>query len=233
MRIGFDVDGVLAEFQAAYQDLVVKVTGRDMFLSNDKNNPPCWDWPQYRGYSNGEIQKVWMFILSNSRFWYDLETTRFARNCASRLTTLFDNDNNAHEVYFITDRPGIKAKHQTERWLREWFDLDNATVIVTPDKGVAARLLKLDAYIDDKPANVNAVAAETRPKKNKDYLVMFERLVKDGMSEVQLLEVSRSIHKTPMTRTFLLTRSYNLNEVVDPSVQRVPRIQDFLDAIEV
>jgi hypothetical protein len=61
--------------------------------------------------------------------------------------------NHAHEVYFITDRPGLYTQLQTLTWLDPVFP--GACVIISrKGKGIAAKALSLDVYLDDKVENI-------------------------------------------------------------------------------
>lgn len=157
MRIGFDIDGVLASFIPAYQRLVVEMTGRDLFKPGDDEDPPCWDWPQYRGYSSLEITKVWDHITTDPYFWKRLTPTMAGLGCAKKIKTL---TNGPHRVMFITNRVGVDPLKQTMDWLRYWFDIEYPTVFVTPHKGDTAKWLGLDMYVEDNLDNANDVAVK-------------------------------------------------------------------------
>ena len=61
------------------------------------------------------------------------------------------------EVFFVTSRPGLRAKLQTERWLLYTMDFACPTVIVSRQKGLVAAALGIDLIVDDKPENVREV----------------------------------------------------------------------------
>lgn len=159
MRIGLDVDGVLADFIPAYQALVVRMTGKDLFKPGDDVNPPCWDWPQFRGYTDTEIKAVWAQIIADPEFWSKLKPLE---GCDT-LALCFEALSAEHDLYFITARPGARAKAQSEYWL--WANVAGfsnrypTTVLISPAKGLCARALKLDAYIDDNLDNALSVAS--------------------------------------------------------------------------
>lgn len=149
MRIGLDIDGCLADFDHDYVRLFPTLTGRDLFPPWPFA-PPCWYYPEYYGYTKEEVSTVWSWIKGCPTFWLNLSdyqvayrSVRRASNCAS----------DGHDVYFISSRPGIKAKDQTEMWLRRQGML-NPTVLTSSEKGLCAKALNLDYYIDDRPENV-------------------------------------------------------------------------------
>lgn len=157
MKLGLDVDGVLADFNTAMIQRVVNVTGRDLFPPRPFDIP-VWDYPEHYGYSQTETSATWEDIRKDEKFWLNIhpynETERVLTHLF-RLSYFRDADT---EVYFITARPGIRAKAQTERWLRIYGFDDDPTVLISPHKGLCATALNLDRYIDDKTENAWDVA---------------------------------------------------------------------------
>ena len=149
MRIGFDVDGVLADFSKGYMALIIKLSGRDLFAPGDWDNPPCWDWDKFRGYTAEERAMAWKHIVASATFWEEL--TPLPGNYET-LRDVFYTLNGQHELYFITNRTGVMVKRQTENWLRYYLNLIHVpTVLITGHgvKGLVAKALNLDAYLDD------------------------------------------------------------------------------------
>jgi len=162
MRIGFDVDGILADFHKQYQALTVKVAGTYLFEPDDVHNPPCWDWPEFRGYSTETMKEVWARIIASPNFWLSLEPHWDRINT---LALCIEDLEQSHDVYFVTSRPGQRAKRQTESWLKLYLPYNDEavhpTVLLASAKGAAAKALKLDAYIDDNLDNVRDVLRES------------------------------------------------------------------------
>ena len=157
MRIGWDVDGVLAQFNAGFIDCIEKVTGRCLFPRGYV--PDTWDYPQTVGYTPREIAQVWDAIEENPHFWLNLKPYPETTAALARMRWL--EHIHDYDTYYITSRPGTTAKTQTEQWLRRYVSIygtANPTVLISSDKGFAARALKLDAYIDDKWENAVDVA---------------------------------------------------------------------------
>lgn len=159
MRIGFDVDGVLADFYTGYEDVCRDVTGRDLFPPRGKNGvsvfPPCWNWPEFYGYTPEEMKAVWAVIRKGAGFWFFLKVLD-VRGCAiARALT----DDATHEIYFVTARPGNRVKFQTELWLERIVEINRPTVLITDQKGYICKALELEVYIDDRVENCLAVRA--------------------------------------------------------------------------
>lgn len=155
-KVGFDLDGCLADFPSAYESLIIEEAGgEDLFPKG--TYPPTWDWPQHYGYKDELIKEVWGTIRKSSTFWQylaPLPGMEWARMV---------NPHN-HDVYFITDRAGVRPKQQTEQWL----GIQGArkpTVLIAADKAPIVRALNLDCVIDDKLEHavaINMLCPETR-----------------------------------------------------------------------
>lgn len=148
MRIGIDVDGVLANFFSAYEEAIVQEAGEDKFPCRyPECTPPVWDWPEHYGYDKAYVSRVWKKIAKSRSFWYDLDELpdlAFLKEAAPWAI---------HAVYYITARPGENAKAQTEYWLEE-HGIPAPTVLISKEKGLCAQALQLDLYIDDKLENI-------------------------------------------------------------------------------
>jgi len=158
MRIGIDVDGVLACFYAGYEDLIVGIDGRDLFGAHrwPRETPPVWDWPQHYGYSGDVIAEAWKRIKASDTFWLTLppmpEIGTFQRWMGA---------NTEHQVYFVTDRPGATAKRQTELWLMRYGVACPTVIISRKGKGIVCEALDLELYVDDKGENIVDVDARS------------------------------------------------------------------------
>lgn len=147
MRLGIDVDGVLADFNTAFIDRVIAVTGRDLFPPRPFDIP-TWNYPEHYGYTADETTTIWESIKADDAFWALLPEYADTRDLLERLWSMRWD----HDIYFITARPGVQAKQQTEHWLHHG-GYDNPTVLITSHKGLAAQTLGLHAYVDDRWEN--------------------------------------------------------------------------------
>lgn len=155
MKIGIDVDGVLADFNTACIRRYVQVTGHDLFprevVADPSNNIPTWYYPTHFGYLDEENKAVWATIAADSAFWLSLQSLPGAEKL------LADADHLVHDFYFPTARVGGNAKYQTEHWLVQHGYRSWPSVMISADKAGIAKALKLDVYIDDNLDNANAV----------------------------------------------------------------------------
>ena len=155
MRIGFDVDGVLACFDPAYTRVLAHTSGRTLIPPGFV--PDCWDFDVKAGYTPAEIRTAFDVIHGDPSFWSKLSTHGGIATVAHYWHELMEN----HEIYFITNRRGVRVKAQTEAWLCGYLYPnagEQVTVLISANKGQCAQALSLDAYIDDKPENVLDVA---------------------------------------------------------------------------
>lgn len=148
MRIGVDVDGVLADFNTAFIALNKRVTGRDLYPEHYE--PTTWDFPESLGYTKAEVSAVWDVIKRDPSFWATLPAYRTTVDDLDTLSLL--EFRGSVDIYFITNRMGISAKNQTERFLTA-LSVFLPTVLLTAHKGLAAQTLDLTHYIDDKWEN--------------------------------------------------------------------------------
>ncbi|MDD5366961.1 MAG: hypothetical protein PHR30_16615 [Gallionellaceae bacterium] len=155
MKVGLDIDGVLADFVSAFVETIEAETGLRIPVP-----PTSWDWHRH-WLSDEQDARVWHHIEENAGFWCNIASD--ASVGPARWAQLADMEW-GHDLYFLTYRPGRVAKWQTEHWLRE-HGLWNPTVLITEHKGRVAKALGLDCYIDDRPAyclDVRRDSPETR-----------------------------------------------------------------------
>src|ERR1044071_6225241 len=139
-RIGVDVDGVLADFNTSYIDLMIKSTGKNLFPLKPFDIP-TWNYPEHYGYTKEEVSNAWKIIKENPHFWVGLGRYAYTKDVLDQLTKA---DNTKHEVYFITTRVGVQPKIQTTKWLIQNGFFGLPSVIISSNKGPVAAGLDLD-----------------------------------------------------------------------------------------
>jgi hypothetical protein len=129
MRIGIDIDEVLADFNGPFIELVGRLTGKHLPRPG-ANYPDKWRYyldPALGDQlpTSAELDYVWKFIKT-STFWNRLPPMEHTRETLARLNHLRVT---GHEIYFITSRPGDDAKLWSELWLTD-LGMVNPTVLI-------------------------------------------------------------------------------------------------------
>jgi len=148
MRIGLDVDGVIAGFTDAWRKLGRELLGKD----TEGIVQSTWGFDSL-GFTQEEEKEMWKYIDTTPE-WWEHEPIRLPH------TSLLEFADKQHELFFITNRKlaaGNSIEKQTKLWLQDRCDLFCPTVLVTKNKGELAKVLNLQYFIDDKPANCEDV----------------------------------------------------------------------------
>ena len=141
MVIMFDVDGCLADFIQGYNKMALTIPRQ--YAVRPLNEGSRW------GDYNDVV--VWDHIKRSRTFFFELPSMQefiTKPELWMRIAKL-EQDN---DVYFVTSRQGVHVKRQTQDWLTRRGVYD-PSVIITPDKGETARVIKADFAIDDKAGN--------------------------------------------------------------------------------
>ena len=162
LRIGFDMDGVLADFAAAYRAIERRIYGpaRHSRIDNPEDVDEDGTDKSAPKSTRRRSDAIWTEIRQTPDFWQTLApiepgAVRRIHEMTLRLRW---------ETFFITQRPatdGATVQRQTQRWLVEQgFDLPSVLVI-DGSRGGAAGALKLDFHVDDSPTNCVDVKSES------------------------------------------------------------------------
>ena len=162
MKVGLDLDGCLANFDQAFIQVLVEVTGKNLFPAGYR--PHCWEFPTSCGYTKEEELSAWRKVWESEDFWAKLAPLPGMQDLLQSELTM----NQDHDVYFITQRAGYQVKEQTEVWLMQ-NGVFPSTVLISGKKGLVCEALALDVYIDDKLSNIASVHAYS--PKTRAYLL--------------------------------------------------------------
>jgi hypothetical protein len=137
LRLGFDVDGVLADFRNAFRE----TARRHLGFSDERT-----------AFSGRDVERVWAIIGQTSNWWMQLkayEPAEIARLYALARASRW-------EVFFLTKRPasaGDSVQFQTQWWLEQHGFYLPAVMTVPGSRGELANSLRLDLVVDDQIVN--------------------------------------------------------------------------------
>ena len=137
VRLGLDVDGVLADFRTAFHTLAISEYG-------DKRSTDI-----EASLSKADIERLWKAVARIPNWWAELpayESDQIARLYALSRRWRW-------EVFFMTSRPpsaGDAVQLQTQVWLeRHGFYMPAVLTAPALARGEIARALRLDLVVDD------------------------------------------------------------------------------------
>ncbi|HEY7499737.1 MAG TPA: hypothetical protein VH740_14560 [Vicinamibacterales bacterium] len=179
LRIGFDMDGVLADFATSFREYGLRLFGPaepDQRHIGQRRLPGDQPETEEARQAAAELaareriataralrrreDAIWQAIESTTDFWTTLRPTESGtvrRIYQSMLRYRW-------EVFFITQRPyteGETVQRQTQRWLvDQGFELPSVLVI-SGSRGAAAKAIRLDYHVDDNSQNCLDVISES------------------------------------------------------------------------
>jgi hypothetical protein len=177
LRIGFDMDGVLADMEAAIVREATALFGAA---------PPPHESPQQsRSASMADVvpqeitddaplrhelhltarqrRQLWRHIRSIDGFWESLD--EIEPGSVARLARMAEN--RRWEIIFLTRRPttaGRTAQVQSQLWLEKHGFRLPSVYVVTASRGLIATALTLDIVVDDTPENCVDVASDSKAR---------------------------------------------------------------------
>jgi hypothetical protein len=175
LRIGFDLDGVLADMETALVREAERLFGSKVnrapegptrsSMSDLVPEDVSDDAPLRRELhlSARERRQLWRHVRKIDGFWESLD--EIEPGSIARLAALAAQ--HRWEIIFLTRRPataGATAQLQSQRWLEaKGFRLPSVFV-VTASRGLIAAGLTLDIVVDDTPENCVDVAADSKAR---------------------------------------------------------------------
>ncbi len=142
LRLGIDIDGVLADFRNAFRDTARECLRREVVSDALADN----------SLSHVDIDRVWNHIARRPNWWMTLRA--YEPGAIASLYTLARS--NKWEICFLTKRPasaGDSVQFQTQWWLEQQGFYLPAVITVPGSRGDLANALRLDLAIDDQFVN--------------------------------------------------------------------------------
>jgi hypothetical protein len=136
LRLGIDVDGVLADFRTSFRSLAMKELGH---AAGDVEAE----------LSKADIERLWKAVGRAPNWWADLPAYE-----PEQIARLYEISRQGRwEVFFMTSRPpsgGDTVQLQTQVWLeRHGFYLPSVLTAPAGARGELARSLRIDLVVDD------------------------------------------------------------------------------------
>jgi len=184
LRIACDLDGTLADMEAALQREAERLFGPGVSLRGVKipaveesagiedpagdparvqSAPATVTNGERAGLTSKQMRRLWRHALRVEDFWHTLSETE--PGSVARLAALASK--HRWDVLFLTQRPGSAgrtAQLQSQRWLEaHGFGLPSVYVM-TGSRGRVADALALDVVIDDRLENCLDVVTDSRAR---------------------------------------------------------------------
>ena len=140
LRLGVDLDGVVADFRTAFRALAERELG---IAATDAE----------RDLSKADVERLWRRVGESVNWWLDVPA--YEPDQIPRLYALARESR--WEIFFMTSRPpsaGDTVQLQSQVWLeRHGFYLPSVLTVPAGLRGDLARSLRLDLALDDRPVN--------------------------------------------------------------------------------
>jgi hypothetical protein len=177
LRIGCDLDGVLADMDAGLLREAEALFGKGVVRRLEEGaDAPAPDAelgdtaasraettaPAVRlQITSRQQRRLWQHIGTIENFWEGL--AEIEPGVVKRLSSLADE--RRWEIIFLTKRPesaGATAQVQTQRWLQSKGFALPSVFVVQGSRGRIASALQLDVVIDDRPENCLDVVMDSK-----------------------------------------------------------------------
>ncbi len=176
MRLGFDLDGTLADMQAAlmrearqlFPDVdpasVPSSTAGASTADADASDTTEDDSPFSPGsLTSSQQHALWKAVCATDNFWETLD--EIEPGILARLYRV--SLERKWEILFLTSRPessGDTAQMQSHRWLTAHGFESPSVFVVHGSRGKISSALALDVFVDDRPENCLDIAIDSQAR---------------------------------------------------------------------
>jgi hypothetical protein len=183
MRVGCDLDGVLADLHRSFTGIaaglfpeldLASLNPADVAASSpdgeddrskegDQSEIPASAGERPLPMTRRQSDEVWRYIAGVENYWESLE--EIEAGSVKRLAEIAEAER--WEVIFLTSRPraaGRTLQRQTQLWLTNLGFPMPSVFVVHKSRGQIADALGLDVVIDDRPENCLDVALESKAR---------------------------------------------------------------------
>ena len=215
LRVGFDIDGVLADFRTAFRQTAERCLRKPVAedTGDEQSRAPL---------TADDIRRVWDHIGKTPNWWLDVPAYEPAQ--IARLYGLMRST--GWEIFFMTKRPpsaGDSVQFQTQWWI-ERFGFYLPSVLTVPgSRGEVSNGLRLDLIIDDQIINCAEVIGAGPTK----ALLM----LREPDQAARTLALNRGIGVVA-TLSEAITILERLHDVVPKRRGRLFRLSDWFTAAE-
>ena len=214
LRIGIDVDGVIADFRTAFHATALRCLRRDV--------PDADDLESAGPLSPDDVRRVWEHIAKTQNWW--MEVPAHEPDQIARLYSVMRAA--GWEVFFMTKRPpsaGDSVQFQTQWWIERFGFYLPAVLTVPGSRGDVANGLRLDIIIDDQLMNCVEVIS-TAPAKAILMLRSADAVVREHASNRGIGVVS--------TMSEAITVLERLHDVLPQKRGRLMRLSEWFAPAE-
>ncbi len=181
LRIGFDLDGTVADMYSALHVEALKLFGEETLAKSAYKRAPASpagadgtvapepeDSPGTLAMDELHLTarqqtQLWEHVKKIENFWTTLP--ELEPGVIARIAKLASE--RQWEIIFLTTRPstaGELTQLQSQRWLDAHGFRYPSVMVVQRSRGKIADALHLDAFVDDRPENCLDIAVESRAK---------------------------------------------------------------------
>ena len=180
LRIGFDLDGTVADMYFALRREAIAIFGEEVLRKAEPQSSAPQDAEKTEQAAHNKVDdddtvlrelhltsrqqsELWDHVKQVENFWTTLPElepgiiSRIAKAAADRRW----------EIIFLTTRPstaGELVQLQSQRWLEAHGFAYPSVYVVHRSRGKIAEALGLDAFVDDRPENCLDIAVDSKAK---------------------------------------------------------------------